>query len=136
MLWQTATKWVDEINAAEYAGSKHWQLPDSPVPLRVLFQHLGLVSGDSRLMAKEKVGPFKNLQPFFYWEKCAPNLNVNGGTSVDCADGNAPPGKETPPQQMNYDFTFGYGLQATDVFSLKYFVMVCFPGKGPKENNP
>lgn len=127
MLWETATRWIEAMNTEGYAGSIHWQLPDSPVQLRALFQHLGLISGDVRLMVKENVGPFRNLQPFFYWEKCAPGLNGTGGTSIDCENGNAPPGKGTPPQQMNYDFTFGYGIQATDVHSLKYFVMVCYP---------
>jgi len=27
---------------------------------------------------------------------------------------------------MNFDFTFGYGIQATDVASMKYFAMVSY----------
>jgi len=131
MLWHTATRWVEGMNDAEYAGSKHWQLPDSPVDLRALFQDLELSSGDPRLMARGTVGPFQNLQPFFYWEECVPNLNGTGGTSRDCPEGNAPPGKASPPRQMNYDFTFGYGIQSTDLYALKYFVMVYYSERRP-----
>ncbi len=133
MLWRTATRWLEAMNDAEYAGSKHWQLPGSPVDLRALFQDLRLNSGDPRLMARGTVGPFQNLQPFFYWEECVPNLNGTGGTSQDCAKGNAPPGRATPPRQMNYDFTFGYGIQATDLYALKNFVMVYYSERRPPQ---
>jgi hypothetical protein len=125
MLWQTANRWVEAMREAEYLQSKYWRLPDSPDDLRTLFQSLELIPGDARLMAQGKVGPFQNLQPFFYWEECVPNLNGTGGTSPDCEAGNAPPGRAG--RQMNYDFTFGYGIQGTDLYALKYFVMVCYP---------
>jgi hypothetical protein len=131
MLWPTATRWVAAMNAADrgagYLGSNHWQLPDSPTELRTLYRNLKLDGGDARLMATDTVGPFRNLQPFFYWSECVPDSKGSGGSSADCADGNAPPGKAVPPQQMNYDFTFGYGIQATDAASIKYFVIVYYP---------
>ena len=125
MLWQTANRWVGAMREAEYLQSKNWRLPDSPDDLRTLFENLKLSSGDARLMVQGKAGPFQNLQPFFYWEECVPNLNGTGGTSPDCEAGNAPPGRAG--RQMNYDFTFGYGIQSTDLYALKYFVMVYYP---------
>jgi hypothetical protein len=129
MLWQTAIRWVAGMNAfnhgAGYLGGNHWQLPDSPPDLRTLSRNVKLDSGDSRLMATGSVGPFRNLQPFFYWEECVPDAKGSGGSSADCAEENAPPGQAK--RQMNYDFTFGYGIQSTDVASLKYFVMVYYP---------
>ncbi len=125
MLWQTASRWIEAMREAEYLQSKYWRLPNSPDDLRTLFQSLKLNPGDARLMAQGKTGPFQNLQPFFYWEECVPNLNGTGGTSRDCEAGNAPPGRSG--RQMNYDFTFGYGIQGTDLYALKYFVMVYYP---------
>lgn len=131
MLWETATRWVAAMNdfnhGAGYLGSNHWQLPDSPPDLRTLYRHLKLDSGDPRLMTNESLGPFRNLQPFFYWEECVPDPSGSGGSSADCAEGNAPSSPSTPPRQMNFDFTLGYGIQSTDVASLKYFVMVYYP---------
>lgn len=125
MLWQTANRWVEAMRKAEHLQNKFWQLPDSPEDLRTLFRDLNLRPGDARLVAQGQTGPFQNLQPFFYWEECVPNLNGTGGTSRDCETGNAPPGRVS--RQMNYDFTFGYGIQATDLSALKYFVMVYYP---------
>jgi hypothetical protein len=138
MLWETATRWVAAMNAfdhgAGYLGSNHWQLPDSPPDLRTLFRNLKLDSGDPRLMADGSVGPFRNLQPFFYWEECAPDPKGSGGSSADCAEGNAPSGRSD--NQMDYDFTFGYGIQGTDAASLKYFVMVYYPGQAAPGKRP
>lgn len=135
MLWETATRWIDGLNAfnhgAGYLGSNHWQLPDGPPNLRTLSQNLNLEPGDPRLMAEGNVGPFRNLQPFFYWEECVPDPGGNGETSADCAAGNAPASPANPPRQMNFDFTFGYGIQSTDVATLKYFVMVYYPAAAP-----
>lgn len=134
MLWQAAQHWIDEMNSFShgvgYLGSNHWQLPDGPPDLRTLYRNLKLdESGDPRLKAEGSVGPFHNLQPFFYWEECSPDTRGSGGTSEDCAVGNAPPGAAA--RQMNYDFTFSYGIQSTDLGALKYFVMVYYPATTP-----
>jgi hypothetical protein len=130
MLWQTVAQWINGMNAFNrgigYLGSNHWQMPDGPPDLRMLYRNLKLDdSGDARLMADGSVGPFRNLQPFFYWEECVPDRKGSGATSADCAAGNAPPG--AAGGRMNYDFTFGYGIQSTDLGALKYFVMVYYP---------
>jgi hypothetical protein len=130
MLWSTAKQWVAALDSANagtgYLGSAQWQLPASAAEMRALYQHLQLAPGDARLAAHDTVGAFLNLQPFFYWEVCEPDPSGLGGTSADCAQGNAPP--STSGAQMNFDFTFGYGIQATDLAALRYFVMVYFPG--------
>jgi len=130
MLWDTAQQWINAMNAPKggpgYLGSKHWQLPGSPADLRTLYEHLQLGAGDARLMSERTVGPFHNLQPFFYWETCVLKPNDAKGASA-CAKGNAPSGKAG--RQMNFDFTFGYGLLSTDLATLNYFVMVYYPAK-------
>jgi len=137
MLWNTAqTQWLPALRGYQgkgYLESKYWQLPNSPSDLATLFDQLGLASAHQRLrlLAPGDVGPFRNLQPFFYWEVCAPGP---GKTSPDCDAGNAPKAR----RQLNYDFNFGNGLQSTDLFTLKYFVMVYYtaaPGR-PQCSNP
>ena len=129
MLWDTAKQWVAALNTFQngegYLGSNHWRLPDSPTDLNTLYGHLQLTSDDRRVMAQGAVGPFRNLQPFFYWEVCVPDPNGSGKTSPDCEAGNAPPGRLG--RQLNYDFDLGYGLQSTDLSTLKYFVLVYYP---------
>jgi hypothetical protein len=133
MLFATAKQWVASLNTFNngggYLGSNRWRLPDSPANLKTLYDHLHLSPGDSRLRAKGRFGPFQNLQPFFYWEKCVIHPNEIGKTSADCAAGNAPGGRAGA--QMNYDFTLGYGMQSTDASWLRYFVMVYYPASSP-----
>ncbi len=142
MLFQTAQQWVAALNAsargAGWLGRHDWQLPDYP-DLRDLYSHLRLTSADvARLQAVGNVGSFQNLQPFFYWEKCVPEPTDAQSrwprAAADCVKGNAPPGKLG--NQMEYDFTFGYGIQGTDVATLKYFVMVYYPDAGARPNPP
>jgi hypothetical protein len=140
MLWETAQRqWLPAMNGYEgkgYLGNRSWQLPESPNDLATLFGYLKLAAGERRFLAVGNVGPFQNLQPSFYWEVCAPDPNGPGQTSPDCEAGNAPPGKAG--RQLNYDFSFGYGLQSTDLSTLKYFVMVYYPAVSarPKCANP
>lgn len=129
MLWKTAGDWVDQLKASNYLQSNAWKLPDSPSELSALFTSLNLQAGDHRLMATGSAGPFKNLQPFFYWEECAPDPNGTGKTSADCKKGNAPPGQKG--NQMNFDFTFGYGIESTDLASLKYFATAYYTAPVP-----
>ncbi|MBV9265956.1 MAG: hypothetical protein JO061_07300 [Acidobacteriaceae bacterium] len=129
MIWDTAQRWVAELNAGDhrkkYLGSSNWQIPDSPRDLKTLYEHLQLGSGDARLMAHGNLSPFHNLQPFFYWETCAPDPSVSGGSTSECVKGDAPSGKRG--REMSFDFTFGYGLLSTDLSALNYFVMVYYP---------
>ena len=143
MLFSTANQWVTALNSVDngpsnppgYLGSNNWQLPNVTAQsndLLNLYVDLNLTSQDvSHFRVHGRFGPFKNLQPFFYWEQCVPQPvdfqypQFAQGAQA-CMNGNAPPGQSN---QMNYDFTFGYGLQATDVYSPKYFVMVYYPAR-------
>jgi hypothetical protein len=140
MLFTTAQEWIAALNASEggtgWLGHKDWQLPDIS-DLRALYSHLNLTSTDiAKLQTTGYVGPFQNLQPFFYWEMCVPEPSGGqsrwSGAAEECAKGHAPPGKLN--NQMDYDFTFGYGIQATDVASLRYFVMVYYPDPQARPN--
>ena len=142
MLFTTANEWIAALNAqdrgAGWLGHKDWQLPDIG-DVRALYSHLHLTSSDSaKFQVVGSVGPFRNLQPFFYWEKCVPeSIDMQSrwtSGAEDCVKGNAPPGKLS--NQMNYDYTFGYGIQATDVGTLKYFVMVYYPDPKARPKPP
>jgi hypothetical protein len=128
MMWKTAQDWVYAMNHQNsgYLTGKYWQLPDSPADLKTLFEHLGLSAGDARFVSTQKVGPFENLQPFFYWEVCEPTPGAAKGDAA-CDKGNAPAGKAGG--QMDFDFSFGYGLLSTDLSALNYFVMVYYPAE-------
>ena len=146
MLFTTAQQWVAALDTVEngngrprgYLESDKWQLPDAATSndLRVLSTHLNLTAQDlSKLQAIGTVGPFQNLQPFFYWEKCVAqpvDYRLYPRAARDCASGNAPPGQAGG--QMNYDFTFGYGIQSTDASTMKYFVLVYYPGASAPPN--
>ncbi len=146
MLYTTANQWIAALNAVDngpgnppgYLGSNHWQLPDVTAAgndLVHLYDDLNLSSMDiARLQVRGRVGPFYNLQPFFYWEQCVTQpvdfqYPQFAQSAADCVNGNAPP--SLLGNQMNYDFTFGYGLQGTDASFLKYFVIVNYPAGGP-----
>jgi hypothetical protein len=130
MLEKTATQWIGQLNAgAGYLQEKHWKLPDSVPEFLALYTALKLKTGDRRLMATGNAGPFQNLQPFFYWETCKPDPKGQGETSPDCDVGNAPRGKQGT--QMDFDFTFGYGLEGTDAADLNYFVTLNYPAPAP-----
>ncbi len=142
MLYTTATQWITALNAIDngpgnspgYLGSNHWQLPDVTAAgndLVHLYNDLNLSAMDvARFQVRGKVGPFFNLQPFFYWEQCVPQpidfqYPQFAQGAADCVTGNAPAG--LLGNQLNYDFTFGYGLQGTDAYFLRYFVIVNYP---------
>jgi hypothetical protein len=150
MLWTTAQQWVAALDSVDngggeprgYLGSDKWQLPDadSTNDLRVLYTHLKLGARDiGSLQTNGSVGLLQNLQPFFYWEQCVVQpvdyRRYPSGAQA-CASGNAPPGRAG--NQMDFDFTFGYGIQGTDAATLRYFVMVYYPGPGttPRHRPP
>ena len=121
MLYTTAEGaggWVAAMNASNYAGSNQWTLPHE-ADLRTLFQDLGLQPGDRRMLWNSRTGPFRNLQPFFYWacERDEP------GTSQSPCDLNLNPGASN----FEYSFNFDNGFEGTDLESKEFYVMVYFP---------
>lgn len=93
MNWVGATAWVAAMNNANYLGHSDWQLPTSPLldkgcsnkgpqndwfgyncALNALgslyYEGLGLVAPNSAVpIAPNRVGPFTNFQPYFYWSQ-------------------------------------------------------------------
>jgi uncharacterized protein (TIGR03437 family) len=95
MNWLGATTWVAAMNAANYLGHSDWQLPTTPLmdhgcgavgpqnnsfgancklgALGSLYYNaLGLTFPNTALpIPHSRVGPFSNLQPYFYWSQSA-----------------------------------------------------------------
>jgi hypothetical protein len=120
MLFATANQWIQAMNNNQYLGSSAWQMPASSQDLGNLFADLNLTSGDARMMWTGNAGPFKNLQPFFYWG-C--QRDPSGNSQSPCT-GYAPPDGTA---QLQWTFDFDYGFQSTSSLVQKYFVMVYYP---------
>jgi len=120
MLYQTATQWVQAMNAAQYLGSSAWQIPATSKTLEDLFNDLNLANGDTRLLWTGTLGPFENLQPFFYWV-C--ERDQSGNSQSPC-NGYAPANGSS---QLQWSYDFDSGFQSTSSLIQKYFVMVYYP---------
>ena len=114
----SAGGWLAAMNASNYAGSNQWALPHDS-DLEKLFQDLGLQPGDRRMLWEGRNGPFRNLQPFFYW---ACERDQTGSSQSPC-DLNVNPG----PPGMEYSFNFDNGFEGTDQDTKEFYVMVYFP---------
>lgn len=120
MLYQTATQWIQAMNNSQYLGSSAWQIPATSKVLQGLFTDLTLMAGDTRLMWTGALGPFQNLQPFFYW---ACQRDQAGNSQSPCtayapADGSS---------QLQWAFNFDYGFQPTSSLIQKFFVTAYYP---------
>ena len=120
MLFDTATRWIGAMNSAKYLGSSAWQLPATSKVLQDFFTDLSLASGDARLMWTGAMGPFGNLQPFFYWV-CERDQS---GNSQSACGGYAPADGSS---QLQWSFDFDDGFQSTSSIIQQYFVMVYYP---------
>ncbi len=120
MLFDTATQWVQAMNAAKYLGSTAWQIPATSKTLQDFFNSLGLVAGDGRLMWTGSFGPFLNLQPFFYW---ACQRDASGSSQSPCT-GYAPADGSS---QLQWSFNLDYGFQSTSSLVQKFFVTAYYP---------
>jgi uncharacterized protein (TIGR03437 family) len=120
MLYQTATQWVQAMNNNKYLGSTAWQIPAAANILQDLFNDLKIASGDTRLQWNGTLGPFQNLQPFFYW---ACGRDQSGSSQSPCityapADGTA---------QLQWSYDFDYGFQSTSSLIQPFFVTAYYP---------
>lgn len=116
MLFATANVWLTATNNANYAGASSWSLP-APSDLKTLFSDLNLQPGEARLTMQGNVGPFQNLQPFFYWG-C---MRDQSGTSRSPCNGSS------PGMNMAWSFNLDNGFQATDDDTKAFYVEVYFP---------
>ena len=115
MLFATANLWLKATNNFGYAGTNNWTLP-APEDLQTLFNDLNLQPGDTRLMEQASVGPFQNLQPFFYWA-CERDQT---GTSRSPCNGSS------PATNMAWSFNLDNGFQATDQDTKEFYVEVYY----------
>jgi hypothetical protein len=122
MLFDTAGQWVKAMDTAQFLGSTYWQIPDSWDDFKKLVADMNLVPGDARLMRRGFIGPFYNLQPFFYWGCPEP---MPGTVQSPCVPGGYAPPDGNTPLQFTYDFD--YGFQSTSGLNQKYFLMVYYP---------
>jgi hypothetical protein len=92
--------------------------------LEQLYSDLNLARGDTRFMWNGTIGPFRNLQPSFYWG-CQRDQS---GTGDSPCTGFAPP---DGANQLQWTFNFDYGFQPTSSLVQRYFVMVYYPATTP-----
>jgi len=128
MLFDTAEQWVQAMNNGRYLESSAWQIPATSKDLQALFEDLAMTPGDVRMMWRGHLGPFQNLQPFFYWG-CQRDQS---GTSQSPCTGYAPADGSS---QLQWTFDFDYGFQSTSSLIQKYFVMVYYPAPNPSSSN-
>jgi hypothetical protein len=121
MLFATANSWLKAANNFGYAGINNWKLP-APGDLQTLFNDLNLQPGDTRLMAQGSVGPFLNLQPYFYWA-CQRDQT---GTSQSPCNGNFPGNGPDGKTRMEWSFISDTGFQATDQDTKEFYVEVYY----------
>ncbi|MBS1859558.1 MAG: hypothetical protein JST11_29570 [Acidobacteria bacterium] len=122
MLFQTATEWIQGMNSSKYLGSSSWQMPATSRVMQGLFTDLGMASGDARMMWTGTLGPFQNLQPFFYWG-C--ERDQSGSSQSPCS-GYAPPDGSS---QLQWSYNFDFGFQPTSSIVQHFFVMVYYPAE-------
>lgn len=115
MLFATANSWLKAANNFGYAGTNNWTLP-APEDLQTLFNDLNFQPGDTRLMEQGRVGPFQNLEPFFYWA-CERDQT---GTSQSPCNGSS------PATNMEPSFNLDNGFQATDQDTKEFYVEVYY----------
>ncbi len=125
MLFETANDWIAAMSKSNYAGASTWASPHY-ANLHTLFTDLKLSAHDTRLVHQGSVGPFQNLQPFFYWA-CQ---RERKGTSQSPCDPtlNPPPNPRGSP--MAWSFNFDNGFQGTSLASKPFYVMVYYPAPG------
>jgi len=121
MLFATEDTWLKAMNDNGYAGTSNWILP-APSDLKTLFSHLNIQPGDSLLTTQGSVGPFQNLQPFFYW---ACERDQNGSSQSPC--NGSIPGTSQNGTPMEWSFISDTGFQATDLDTKEFYVEVYFP---------
>jgi hypothetical protein len=173
MTQAAAVQWVANMNSQHYLGHTDWELPTIPVddptcsvtravptygygctggPMGQLYYGLLHKTAGESVLAPSLVatGPFRNLQPYFYWSCMGPTGvsdqdeprgggrrrrqespgfsggNLAGGGAQD-ACGLAPGSADF----LQFCFSFSEGFQNTEVLDDDFYVMVYYPGPPP-----
>jgi hypothetical protein len=129
MLFETTKTWLRAMNNSNYAEAGDWEMPELS-DLQTLYGNLQLQDGDTRMTKQGSMGPFTNLQPFFYW---ACMRDQDGGSQSPC---NGKPAGDGPKNgaNMEWAFNFNSGFQGTDQGDKSFYVMVYFPKEGVLDN--
>lgn len=122
MLFATTKTWLKAMNNSSYAGASDWEMPKLS-DLQTLYSNLRPQAGDTRMTKQGSVGPFTNLQPFFYW---ACMRDQDGSSQSPC---NGKPAGNGPKEgaDMEWAFNFNSGFQGTDQSNKRFYVMVYYP---------
>jgi hypothetical protein len=133
MSHTTAEAWIQGMNDAAYLGQTSWELPPTEAmdtscksgfdctgsPLGELFySELGLTRGTAAFGKGGGGGvvSFEHIQPYLYWSCSAP----------DPCEENQP-----PEQNFEWSFSFGNGLQGTDLDQNYLYVIPYFKATAP-----
>jgi hypothetical protein len=129
MLFATTKTWLRAMNNSSYAGASDWDMPTLS-DLQTLHGNLRLQAGDPRMTKQGSVGPFTNLQPFFYW---ACMRDQDGSNQSPC---NGKPAGDGPKKgaNMEWAFNFSSGFQGTDQSNKWFYVIVYYPKNGVPDN--
>ena len=132
MRYQAAAAWVAAMNAANYLGHNNWQLPTTPAIDNtgcefvgphgnsfafecaagalgsLYYKALGLKAPNTAVpLTANTVGPFSNLQPYYYWSQTS---GTSGGYAT---------------------FSFNTGFQDSNTPFNFMYVLPMIPGKLP-----
>jgi len=123
MLFDTAEQWIQALNNDPWysLGPLTWNMPATYDDLQQLFADLNLTKGDAKIVRTGGTGPFRNLQPFFYW----------GCVRDQTGNRQSPCNGTTAPENLQFTFNFDYGFQSTSALDQRYFVMVYYPAPVP-----
>jgi uncharacterized protein (TIGR03437 family) len=128
----SANQLVANMNAAEYLGQTHWELPPldnttcsefncngSANPMGALYYNLlGLTQGTPVVAVPDiAVGPFTNIQPYLYWACQA--LTIQDACQ---------PINDGPATGFEWSFSFGNGFEGTDIFVNDLYATAYFVG--------
>ena len=124
MLFATTDIWLAAMNNSGYAGASDWEMPTRS-DLHTLYINLGLQAGDTGMTKKGGAGPFKNLQPFFYWT-CMRDQEGNSQSPCNGQPTGNGPG-DGDGAIMEWAFNLDSGFQGTDQSNKHFYVMVYYP---------
>jgi hypothetical protein len=113
--------WLAGMNqGAGYAGMSGWELP-STTDIVNLFTDLALTPDDGSLVIQDSVGPFGDLQPFFYW-----SCPHDASAPARC-DYTTQAGFNNLGIAMQFAFNFDTGFQGTDENTKVFYVLPYHP---------
>jgi uncharacterized protein (TIGR03437 family) len=137
MTWNSAGQFLANMNSAAYLDQTNWEAPsiDTSCPGfncggnqnpmgNLFYDQLGVSQGMPAVATPNiAVGPFRNLQPYFYWS---------------CVAAAIPDACETagPADNLEESYSFGSGFQGTDVLGNNLYVTAYYAGPAASTGVP